>query len=158
MARTKNTQQKNGNGANVGFEAQLWQAADKLRGVMDASEYKHVALGLIFLKYISDAFAERYSELERETENPKSEWFAKDAAQRKVTLEDRDEYLSENVFWVPEKARWSYLVKRAKLPSIGKDIDDAMDAIERDNPKLKGVITGLEVPSFHRFRSPQSGR
>jgi type I restriction enzyme M protein len=140
MARTKNTQQKTGNGANVGFEAQLWQAADKLRGVMDAAEYKHVALGLIFLKYISDAFAERYSGLERETANPKSEWYAKDAAQRKATLEDRDEYLSENVFWVPEKARWSYLLKRAKLPTIGKDIDDAMDAIERDNPKLKGVL------------------
>jgi type I restriction enzyme M protein len=140
MARTKNTQQKNGNGANVGFEAQLWQAADKLRGVMDAAEYKHVALGLIFLKYISDAFAERYSELEREAANPKSEWYAKDAAQRKSTLEDRDEYLSENVFWVPEKARWSYLLKRAKLPTIGRDIDDAMDAIERDNPKLKGVL------------------
>ena len=141
MARTKNTQQKNGNDANVGFEAQLWQAADKLRGVMDASEYKHVALGLIFLKYISDAFAERHSELERETADSKSEWYAKDAAQRKTTLEDRDEYLSENVFWVPEKARWSYLLKRAKLPSIGKDIDDAMEAIERDNPKLKGVLS-----------------
>jgi len=84
MARTKNTQQKNGNGANVGFEAQLWQAADKLRGVMDAAEYKHVALGLIFLKHISDVFVERHSELERETANPKSDWYAKDASRYRL--------------------------------------------------------------------------
>ena len=140
MARTKKTQQKNGNGANVGFEAQLWQAADKLRGVMDAAEYKHVALGLIFLKYISDAFAERYSELEREAVNPKSEWYAKDAAQRKETLEDRDSYSMAQVYFVPPEARWSYLQSRAKDPKIGLLIDNAMTALERDNPKLKGVL------------------
>ena len=76
MARTKNTQQKNGNGANVGFEAQLWAAADKLRGVMDAAEYKHVALGLIFLKYISDTFEERHAELDAATRDRKSDWFS----------------------------------------------------------------------------------
>jgi type I restriction enzyme M protein len=140
MARTKNTQQKNGNGANVGFEAQLWQAADKLRGVMDAAEYKHVALGLIFLKYISDVFVERHSELERETANPKSEWYAKDAAQRKETLEDRDSYTMAQIYFVPPDARWSYLQSRAKDPKIGLLIDNAMTALERDNPKLKGVL------------------
>jgi type I restriction enzyme M protein len=140
MARTKNTQQKNGNGANVGFEAQLWQAADKLRGVMDAAEYKHVALGLIFLKYISDVFVERHSELERETANPKSEWYAKDAAQRKETLEDRDSYTMAQIYFVPPEARWSYLQSRAKDPKIGLLIDNAMTALERDNPKLKGVL------------------
>jgi type I restriction enzyme M protein len=140
MARTKNTQQKNGNGANVGFEAQLWQAADKLRGVMDAAEYKHVALGLIFLKYISDVFVERHSELERETANPKSEWYARDAAQRKETLEDRDSYTMAQIYFVPPEARWSYLQSRAKDPKIGLLIDNAMTALERDNPKLKGVL------------------
>jgi type I restriction-modification system DNA methylase subunit/very-short-patch-repair endonuclease len=140
MARTKITQQKNGNGANVGFEAQLWAAADKLRGVMDAAEYKHVALGLIFLKYISDVFVERHSELERETANPKSEWYAKDAAQRKETLEDRDSYTMAQIYFVPPEARWSYLQSRAKDPKIGLLIDNAMTALERDNPKLKGVL------------------
>ncbi len=140
MARTKNTQQKNGNGANVGFEAQLWLAADKLRGVMDAAEYKHVALGLIFLKYISDVFAERREELERETANPKSEWFAKDAAQRKESLDDRDSYTMAQIYFVPPEARWSYLQSRAKDPKIGLLIDNAMTALERDNSKLKGVL------------------
>ena len=140
MARTKKTRQKTDNGANVGFEAQLWQAADKLRGVMDAAEYKHVALGLIFLKYISDVFVERHSELERETANPKSEWYAKDAAQRKETLEDRDSYTMAQIYFVPPEARWSYLQSRAKDPKIGLLIDNAMTALERDNPKLKGVL------------------
>jgi type I restriction enzyme M protein len=140
MARTKNTQQKNGNGANVGFEAQLWQAADKLRGVMDAAEYKHVALGLIFLKYISDTFEERHAELDSATRDPKSEWYAKDAAQRKETLEDRDSYSMAQVYFVPPEARWSYLQSRAKDSKIGLLIDNAMTALERDNPKLKGVL------------------
>ncbi|MBN2466315.1 SAM-dependent DNA methyltransferase, partial [candidate division WOR-3 bacterium] len=128
------------NGATVGFEAQLWLAADKLRGVMDAAEYKHVALGLIFLKYISDVFVERHSELERETADPKSDWYAKDAAQRKETLEDRDSYTMAQIYFVPPEARWSYLQSRAKDPKIGLLIDNAMTALERDNPKLKGVL------------------
>jgi type I restriction enzyme M protein len=131
---------KSGNGANVGFEAQLWQAADKLRGVMDAAEYKHVALGLIFLKYISDTFEERHAELDAATRDPKSEWYAKDAAQRKETLEDRDSYSMAQVYFVPPEARWSYLQSRAKDPKIGLLIDNAMTALERDNPKLKGVL------------------
>jgi len=116
---------KNSNGANLGFEQKLWKAADKLRNNMDAAEYKHVVLGLIFLKYISDAFLELHQKLEKdEYSDP----------------EDKDEYLALNVFWVPTKARWDYLQKHAKKPNIGKLVDDAMDAIERDNPSLKGVL------------------
>jgi len=116
---------KNNNGANLGFEQKLWQSADKLRNNMDAAEYKHVVLGLIFLKYISDAFLELHQQLE---------------ADKYADPEDKDEYLAENVFWVPREARWDYLQDHAKQPEIGKLIDDAMDAIERDNPDLKGVL------------------
>jgi type I restriction enzyme M protein len=114
-------------GANIGFEATLWQAADKLRNNMDAAEYKHVVLGLIFLKYIADAFEEKHAAL---------------AAQRTsgADPEDPDEYRAENIFWVPKEARWSFLQKNAKQPTIGKLIDDGMAAIERDNPTLKGVL------------------
>ena len=114
-----------GNDANLGFEAQLWAAADKLRGNMEPSDYKHVALGLIFLKYISDAFEAKRAELLNE---------------ELADAEDREEYLAENVFWVPREARWSHLQARAKLPTIGKDIDDAMLAIEARNASLKGVL------------------
>ncbi|MGO9210437.1 MAG: type I restriction-modification system subunit M [Terriglobales bacterium] len=126
MAKKKsaNTPAK-GNGANLGFEQKLWAAADKMRGHMDAAEYKHVALGLIFLKYISDAFEERRQALLKE----------KDA-----DPEDRDEYTAENVFWVPKQARWDFLQKNAKQVTIGKIIDDAMVAIEKENPQLKGVL------------------
>ena len=108
------------------LEKTLWATADKLRNNMDAAEYKHIVLGLIFLKYISDRFDELHSRLK---EDPYAD------------PEDKDEYLAENVFYVPPSARWTYLQhQRAKLPSIGKDIDDAMDAIELDNPSLKGVL------------------
>ena len=117
--------QANNSGANLGFEAQLWAAADKLRGNMEASDYKHVALGLIFLKYISDAFEAKRAELLKE---------------KLADAEDPEEYLAENVFWVPKAARWSRLQARAKQPSIGKDIDDAMLAIEASNASLKGVL------------------
>ncbi len=123
MAKNK----PNGNGANLGFEEKLWQAADKLRNNMDAAEYKHVVLGLIFLKYISDAFEEKHNFLIKET-----------AAGAEP--EDPDEYRAENIFWVPPEARWGYLQKNAKQPTIGNLIDDAMDGIERDNPSLKGVL------------------
>jgi type I restriction enzyme M protein len=115
------------NGANLGFERELWQAADALRSNMDAAEYKHVVLGLIFLKYISDAFEEQHAKLEADR--------AKGA-----DPEDPDEYRAVNIFWVPPGARWSYLAQTAKQPTIGKVIDDAMLAIERDNPSLKGVL------------------
>lgn len=116
-----------GNGATLGFEAKLWQAADKLRNNMDAAEYKHVVLGLIFLKYISDAFEERRATLVAETLSG-------------ADPEDPDEYRAEQVFSVPRDARWSYLQASAKQPTIGKLIDDAMVAIERDNPSLRGVL------------------
>lgn len=113
---------------NLELEKTLWQAADKLRNNMDAAEYKHVVLGLIFLKYISDAFDELYEQL-KATENETG-----------ADPEDKDEYTAERVFYVPPSARWKWLQGRAKLPTIGKDIDDAMDAIEKDNPTLKGVL------------------
>jgi type I restriction enzyme M protein len=113
------------NGASLGFEADLFKAADKLRGNMEPSDYKHVALGLIFLKYISDAFEARHAAL-----------LAEDAQ----AAEDRDEYLADNIFWVPKDARWSHLKAAAKRPEIGQLIDDAMRAIERDNESLKGVL------------------
>ena len=122
-----------GNGANLGFEQKLWQAADKMRGHMDAAEYKHVALGLIFLKYISDAFEATYQQIQA-GEDAFSQQFGPGDP------EDRDEYQARNVFWVPPEARWSYLQKNAKQSTIGKLIDDAMVAIERDNTSLKGVL------------------
>jgi type I restriction enzyme M protein len=116
-----------GNGATVGFETRLWQAADALRGSMDAAEYKHVVLGLIFLKYISDAFEEQHARLEAERAQG-------------ADPEDRDEYRALNIFWVPPEARWSHLKAQAKQSTIGQVVDDAMDAIERDNPTLKSVL------------------
>ena len=116
---------QNNNGGNLGFEAELFKAADKLRGNMEPSDYKHVALGLIFLKYISDAFEARHAQL-----------LAEDAA----AAEDKDEYLADNIFWVPKEARWSHLQASAKQSSIGMLIDDAMRAIEKDNESLKGVL------------------
>lgn len=119
----------------LGFEDVLWKAADKLRGSMDASEYKHVVLGLIFLKYIDDAFSERRLALVRELEGEE----ITGAALREL-VESRDEYTAEGVFWVPPEARWHYLRERAKQPEIGKVIDNAMDLVEVDNPSLRGVL------------------
>ncbi|MEK6546573.1 MAG: type I restriction-modification system subunit M N-terminal domain-containing protein, partial [Nitrospinota bacterium] len=97
----KKTNKKTANGGNLGFEEKLWQAADKMRGHMDPAEYKHVVLGLIFLKYISDAFEERRKHLETQVAEPSSEYYVKDREARYGIVEDRDEYLSENIFWVP---------------------------------------------------------
>ncbi len=113
------------NGANLGFEAQLWAAADKLRGNMEPSDYKHVALGLIFLKYISDAFEAKRAALLKE---------------ELADAEDPEEYVAENVFWVPKEARWSHLQANAKQPTIGTLIDEAMQALETKNDSLKGVL------------------
>jgi type I restriction enzyme M protein len=121
----QNNASKNGNGGNLGFEADLFKAADKLRGNMEPSDYKHVALGLIFLKYISDAFLAKHKAL---------------LAEDPQAAEDKDEYLADNVFWVPKQARWSHLQANAKLPTIGTLIDDAMRIIEKDNESLKGVL------------------
>ncbi len=124
---TKKSTNGNSNGANLGFEATLWAAADKMRNNMDAAEYKHVVLGLIFLKYISDAFDERHAQL------------LADAGEG-ADPEDADEYRAVNVFWVPKEARWAHIQGLAKQATIGKIIDDAMLAIERDNKSLKGVL------------------
>ena len=118
---------KTNGGANLGFEAEMWRTADAMRNNMDAAEYKHVVLGLIFLKYISDAFEEKHSALLAEKS-------------KGADPEDTDEYRAENIFWVPKEARWQYLKGKAKQPSIGKLVDDAMLAIEHDNPSLKGVL------------------
>lgn len=109
------------------LEKKLWKAADKLRKNIDAAEYKHVVLGLIFLKYISVSFEELYARLQSEMDEG-------------ADPEDREEYKAENVFYVPADARWAYLVSKAKDPQIGKYIDNAMDAIEKDNSILKGVL------------------
>lgn len=118
----------------------LWAAADKLRSNMDAAEYKHIVLGLIFLKYVSDAFAERRSELERRFADSEDEYYIADAELRPGDLEDRDYYSEANVFWVPESARWEQIRGKAKQPGLGKVIDDALTAIENDNPRLKGIL------------------
>ena len=112
--------------AQTGYETQLWQMADALRGSMDAAEYKHVVLGLIFLKYISDAFEERRAEV-------LAEW-------GEEAVEDKDEYIAENIFWVPPEARWDKLQAQAHQPTIGRAVDDAMTAIERDNEALRDVL------------------
>ena len=130
----------NGSGANLGFEKRLWEAADKLRGHMDASEYKHVVLGLIFLKYISDAFEAKRDELKDVYAEEDSEFYIAEEEARYDALEDRDEYIADNVFWVPPDARWDYLQRNAKQPTIGNLIDNAMEAIERENERLKGVL------------------
>ena len=119
MAKQKTTEEP--------LEKQLWKAADKLRKNIDAAEYKHIVLGLIFLKYISDAFEELYARLQAEEDQG-------------ADPEDKDEYKAENVFFVPQDARWHYLQSKAKQPEIGKFVDDAMDAIEKENASLKGVL------------------
>ena len=127
------------NQANLGFEEKLFKAADKLRKNMDASEYKHIVLGLIFLKFVSDAFQHRKAALERELRGPDSDFSDnEDAIQR--TLEDRDEYAGTSIFWVPAESRWDSLRANAAQPDIGKRIDDALYRLEVENPSLKGVF------------------
>jgi type I restriction enzyme M protein len=131
--RAKNSQQ-------LGLEASLWEAANRLRSNMDAAEYKHVVLGLIFLKYVSDVFGVRRAELESAVQDRKSEYYMPTEAARKTILESRDEYTSEGVFWVPEGHRWEDLRRAGKQTDIGERVDEAMRAIERENPSLKGVL------------------
>ncbi len=127
--------------ANLGFEKKLWAAADKLRGNMDPAEYKHVVLGLIFLKYISDSFEDAYQSIKNNPEAYDNEW------------EDKDAYLAQNIFWVPKEARWKYLRDNAKKPEIGKILDEAMIAIEKDNPSLKGVLPKIYArPDLNKQR------
>jgi type I restriction enzyme M protein len=131
MERMPQTKQRStaptNDGATVGYEARLWQMADALRGSMDAAEYKHVVLGLIFLKYISDAFEAQHAQLEAEKAQG-------------ADPEDPDEYRALNIFWVPPEARWAHLKAQARQPTIGQLVDEAMTGIERDNAALKGVL------------------
>ncbi len=133
MASNKNNNEQS-------LEKKLWAAADKLRKNMDAAEYKHVVLGLIFLKYISDSFEEKYEQLTLAFENPESDWYIKEPQARYGALNDPDEYRAESIFYVPEKARWTWLQSVAKQPEIGKYIDEAMVAVEKENSTLKGVL------------------
>lgn len=111
--------------SEIGFEKELWASADKLRGSMDSSEYKHVILGLVFLKYISDKFEERYKELVENGDGYE---------------EDKDAYTESNIFFVPEKSRFGYISKNARLPEIGNIIDEAMQKIEKENSRLKNIL------------------
>jgi type I restriction enzyme M protein len=139
----KEARDKSNGVANLGFEQTLWAAADKLRANMDAAEYKHVVLGLIFLKYISDAFEELHHKL-----------IAGEGDYEGADPEYADEYRAENVFWVPQETRWEYLQSKAKQPEIGKFVDDAMVAIERDNPRLKGVLPkDYARPALNKHRA-----
>ncbi|WP_027006933.1 type I restriction-modification system subunit M [Conexibacter woesei] len=131
---TNNSTGENPNGAA------LFEAANKLRGSVESAEYKHLVLGLIFLKYISDTFTLRREQLQAELADPDSELYTEDVAERKEVLEDRDEYVAENVFWVPEDARWEKLLAAAQQPDIARRIDDALEAIENKNPRLRNVL------------------
>ena len=139
--RTKTKSEDNGAASN--YKSQLWQMADALRGSMDASEYKHVVLGLIFLKYVSDGFEEMRARLEGEVN-------------QNVDPDDRDEYRAEHIFWVPEEARWDYLKSQAHQPTIGVLIDHAMACIEADNPALKNVLPqDYHRPALEKHRLGQ---
>jgi len=146
MARTKNRSKPAGDGAaTVGYEAQLWQMADALRGSMDAAEYKHVVLGLLFLKYISDAFEERHDYLKNAVNDPKDDYYLSPSTRNRADavaklLEDLDEYRALSCFWVPPEARWPHLKAQARQPTIGRLVDDAMAGIERDNRAFKNVL------------------
>ena len=125
--RKSNSSKEPSDGGNSDYRSELWKMADALRGSMDAAEYKHVVLGLIFLKYISDAFEEAYAQLEKEIVDG-------------ADPEDPDEYRAQSIFWVPPEARWPRLQSQARQPTIGRAVDDAMSAIERDNPALRDVL------------------
>lgn len=122
------------------LEQRLWDAADALRGNQEPSEYKHVVLGLVFLKYISDRFEERRRAIETSLSDPSSDDYIPNESRRERFIESRDEYTSHNVFWVPADARWVSIQAKAKLPSIGQEIDKAMDLIEKENPVIRGVL------------------
>ena len=143
----KGNSQKPANGSALDFEAQLWAAAEQSVPAPNCQKPEYIGarpeglcLGLIFLKYISDAFEEKREQLLFGFSDPKSKWFIKDEPQRAEAAENRDEYLAANVFWLPPEARWHTIKAKAKSPEIGKVIDDAMGAIERENPTLKGVL------------------
>jgi len=148
--RVKSRKAENG---DLNFTGKLWKAADKLRSNMDAAEYKHVVLGLIFLKYISDRFVERYKDLKSKALDPTDGDYYVSDGRIDYVVEDRDEYAAENIFWVPKEARWEYLQNNAKQPTIGRIVDDAMAAIERENPTLKSVLPKIYArPALDKAR------
>lgn len=120
--------------------SKLWDAANKLRKSLDAGEYKHIVLGLVFLKYVSDSFEERYIELEADFSDPKSKNYKPDKKRREVALKERDRYTQVNVFWVPEQSRWKLIQNNAKQATIAEQIDQALFDIEKENPKLHGIV------------------
>ena len=122
------------------FKKELWEAADELRGNVDPSEYKYIVLGLIFLKYISDAFYRKREDLIHKITNPNEELFIPDEKARDFVINDKDQYKGEGVFFIPEKARWEYLKEKSMQPDIGRYIDEAMEAIENENPEVKGIL------------------
>ena len=126
---------------DVDFKATLWKSADKLRNQMDAAEYKHIVLGLIFLKYISDTFDIQKNKIKKMVSDKKSDLFiSEDPKVYEKELEDRDYYTQDNVFWVPQKARWEKIRSQAKQPDIGSIIDKAMVEIENENKSLQGKL------------------
>ncbi|MGQ9713103.1 MAG: type I restriction-modification system subunit M N-terminal domain-containing protein [Desulfotomaculales bacterium] len=149
MAKKKSVA-KNGNG-DLEFADRLWSAANRLRGTVEAAEYKHIVLGLLFLKYLSDAFENRHKFLLRAVSDPaNTEYYVKEAPAEYIAsvAEDKDEYLAANVFWIPPQARWSYLLANAHQPHLGRLIDEAMAAIEKENPKqLRGVLPKIYARS-----------
>ena len=123
------------------FKQVLWKSADKLRAQMDAAEYKHIVLGLIFLKYISDTFIKQQQNVRNMVSEPTSDYFvSEDPAEYGAELEERDYYIQDNVFWVPAQARWESLRAKAKQPDLGSLIDSAMTLIENENPPLRGKL------------------
>jgi type I restriction enzyme M protein len=130
------------NDGSLDFAAKLWSTCDRLRNNMESAEYKHIVLGLIFLKYISDSFEDRHKELAKMVKDPNNhEYYCTDEEERIEISEDKDEYTSQNIFYVPEEARFSYILKNVIQSDIGKIIDNAMELIEKENPKqLKGVL------------------
>lgn len=121
-------------------EKLLFEAADQLRGSVESAQYKHLVLGLVFLKYVSDAFATQRAKLDTRTRDEQSEWFTEDDSEREEILEDRDEYASDNVFWIPKDSRWAAILALGSQPDLGVQIDRALDRIEQDNPPLKGIL------------------
>ena len=125
---------------DVPAEKVLFDAADALRGSVESAVYKHLVLGLVFLKYVSDAFATQRARLDARTREPDSDWFTDDEDEREAILEDRDEYAADNVFWIPREARWDAILALGSQPDLGVQIDRALDVIEQENPALKGIL------------------
>lgn len=141
--------------------AALFEAANKLRGSVESAEYKHLVLGLVFLKYVSDSFERRRQQLEALTRDSGSDYFVEADDDREEILEDRDEYTAQNVFWVPADARWPALLAKASQPDVGVVLDRALDEIERENEDLRGVLPKVYAraalaPEKIAIRGPRS--